>query len=183
MSVDEVITTNIPTKGNDMNIKTEFEQFLAVKAEEFVSKKANMTIAEFRELNSVLDSCGIDFSNLPTTIVPVVLPTFKKLVRSKSIITTKQINDFILSSLSNGNMATRKELYDAVDIHFADSLTYHDTSKNMTGMSKIKTRIYTQTRELLASGKIAEFKSNNGKVYFHRARPIIKPETQLKVII
>ena len=56
MFVDEVITTNTLLKGNDMNIKTEFEQFLASKAEEFVSNKANMTIAEFRELNSVLDT-------------------------------------------------------------------------------------------------------------------------------
>jgi hypothetical protein len=164
-----------------MNIKTEFEQFLAGKAEEFVSKKANMTIAEFRELNAVLDSCGIDFSNLPAL---VEIPVTKRIVSGKSKITMSDINDFILSSVTGGNMVTRKELYGAIDIHFADSLTPIDQTLNNTGMSRIKTRVYTQTRELLANGKIAEFRSNDGKTYYHRVRSQKLPkEQQLSVTL
>jgi hypothetical protein len=151
-----------------MNIKTEFEQFLAGKAEEFVSKKANMTIAEFRELNAVLDSCGIDFSNLPSLVeLPATQPV---LYHHKSKITAKAITDFILSSVTGGNMVTRKELYNSIDIHFGDSLTPIDYARSTTGMTSIKTRLYTKTRDLLAEGKLAEFKSKDGKIYFHRLR-------------
>ena len=149
-----------------MNIKTEFEQFIAVKAEEFVSKKANMTIAEFRELNAVLDSCGIDFSNLPAL---VEIPATKPIVSGKSKITTKQIREFVLSNLTDGNMVTRKELYASIDSHFADLLTPIDFYRKKTSyMTNIKSRIYQATANLKREGKIDTFVSKNGSMYFHR---------------
>jgi hypothetical protein len=148
-----------------MNIKTQFEQFLASKAEEFVSKKSNMTIVEFRELNAVLDSCGIDFSKLPP-LVDIVATT--PIVYGKSKITAQNITDYIFSSVSNGEVVTRKQLYNSIESYFGDSLTPIDYTKSTTGMTSIKTRIYTKTRELLAEGKIAEFVNKNGKTYFHR---------------
>lgn len=181
MSVDEVITTNILLKGNDMNIKTEFEQFLAVKAEEFVSQKANMTIAEFRELNAVLDTCGIDFSTLTSL---VALPKTKRVKSAKSNITTQNINDYIFSTLTHGNMVTMKELYQSCGTHFADIISEVDTTIGSTGMPRIKTRIYTQVHALIKQGKLASFRSNDGKVYFHRVRPIkLSKEPQLSVTL
>jgi hypothetical protein len=180
MFVDEVITTNTLLKGNDMNIKTEFEQFLASKAEEFVSNKANMTIAEFRELNSVLDTCGIDFSNLPPHIA--LTPT-KRIVSGKSKITTEQIRQFVLSSLTGGNMVTRKELYASIDIHFADSLTAIDYyAKRPSYMTNIKSRVYQATTNLKREGKVDDFISKDGKTYFKRIRSN-KPVTESQMTV
>jgi len=164
-----------------MNIKTEFEQFLAGKAEEFVSKKAKMTIAEFRELNAVLDSCGIDFNNLPAL---VEIPKTKNIKSLKSNITTQNLTDYIFSSLTNGQMVTMKELYQSSETHFADIISDADYIRTSTGMSKIKARIYSQVHALINKGKLASFRSTDGKVYFHRARTSRQStEQQLKATL
>lgn len=150
-----------------MNIVTEFEQFLASKAEEFVSKKANMTIVEFRELNAVLDSCGIDFNNLP---VLVELPKTNRIVSTKSKITTQNITNYIFSSLTGGNTVTMKELYKSSEAHFGGIISEVDYIKTTTGMPRLRTRIYTQVHCLIRQGRLAPFVSKDNKTYFHRAR-------------
>jgi hypothetical protein len=164
-----------------MNIKTEFEKFLAVKAEEFVSKKTNMTIAEFRELNAVLDTCGIDFSTLSSL---VELPATKRIKYAKSNISTQNLTDYIFSTLTSGNMVTMKELYQSSEIHFHDIISDADTTIGSTGMPRIKTRIYTQVHALIKQGRLASFRSNDGKVYFHRVRnQKLSSESQLTVTL
>ena len=149
MSVDEAITTNIPTKGNDMNIKTEFEQFLASKAEEFVSKKANMTIAQFRELNAVLDSCGIDFSNLPAL---VEIPATKPIVSGKRTIThfgvsRQAVREFILAYMCDGSSYTSKDIIEEFKATYANQL------KNVAE-AKIYAKVYNSMTDLQLSKKI-----------------------------
>jgi hypothetical protein len=157
-----------------MNLKTEFEQFLASKAEEFVSKKANMTIAEFRELNAVLDTCGIDFSSLPPL---VTLPQTKSIKRVKSNISTQDVIKFILSSLTYNKCLTMKDMYAKIEDYFGDKLTSADTvKKTTTGMSNIKSRVYTQANNLVKNREAVKFQGTDGKVYFTYKKNISREE-------
>jgi hypothetical protein len=167
MSVDEVITTNIPTKGNDMNIKTEFEQFLAGKAEEFVSKKANMTIAEFRELNAVLDSCGIDFSNLPPN---VKIPATKPIVSGKRTITrtgvsTQAVREFILDYMRDGSSYTSKDIIEEFKATYANQL------KNVTE-ANIYAKVYNAMTDLRSLKKVRKTnRIENTTAWLYQAVP------------
>lgn len=149
-----------------MNIKTEFEKFMATKANEFVTSKSGLSLNEMRELIEIVDTFSIDLNKLPKM---VSLPS-TKYVRHKSEVTNEEINNFILEKLNHGYMATRKELYNSAPSYFGDRLTEGDFYKVSTGIAKINNRIYQQTRELLASKKIDIFVSKDGKSYFQRVR-------------
>jgi hypothetical protein len=174
MFVDEVITTNPYNKVAPMNLKFEFESFLASKAEEFVSSKTNMTIAEFRELNDVLDTCGIDFSSLPKQ---VSLLKTKRINRVKSNISTQDVIKFILSSLTYNKCLTMKDMYAKIEDYFGDKLTSADTvKKTTTGMSNIKSRVYTQANNLVKNREAVKFQGTDGKVYFTYKKNISREE-------
>lgn len=150
-----------------MNIKTEFEQFLASKAEEFVSRKANMTIIEFRELNAVLDSCGIDFSNLPAL---VELPATKPIVSGKRAITytgiSKQaVREFILSYMCDGSSYTSKDIIEEFKATYANQL------KNVTE-ANIYAKVYNAMTDLRRSKKVRKTnRIENTTAWLYQAVP------------
>jgi hypothetical protein len=142
-----------------MNIKTEFEQFLASKAEEFVSKKANMTIVEFRELNAVLDSCGIDFNNLPAIIE---LPKTKR-IRVVTAVSPRDTEWFIYNFLGNGKSYTTSDIIDAFKTEYAKELAGHseDTVSN---------KIQTSMTSLRKKGLVQKTtRIENTQAYLYRA--------------
>lgn len=140
---------------------------MAQKANEFVVTKSSLSLSEMRDLIQVIDSFSIDLNNLP---VLVDLPKTKR-IRHKSNITNADIVNFIYAKISNGQMATRKELYHSVYEFFSDKLNDGDFEKCSTGMTKINHRIYQQTCELLKVGRITMFISKDGKHYIHKVRP------------
>jgi CRISPR/Cas system-associated endoribonuclease Cas2 len=162
-----------------MNIKTEFEKFMASKANEFVASKSGLSLTQMRELIEIVDTLNIDLNSLPKM---VSLPE-TKYVRHKSDVSNDDINKFIFEKLTHGNMATRKELYHSAPSYFEGKLTEGDFVKVSTGITKINQRIYQQTRELLTTGKIAEFRSSDGKCYFHRVRNFTTAVEQQKLTI
>lgn len=161
-----------------MNIKTQFESFMAEKANEFVSTKSGLTLNEMRDLIEVIDSFSIDLNSLPKMLD---IPKTKR-IRHKSNISNSDIVDFIYSKLTNGQMATRKELYHTAQEYFGDKLTDGDFVKGLSGMTKINHRIYHQVTELLNSGRVAKFESKDGKHYFHRIRTY-NTQVEEKVVV
>lgn len=177
MFVEEKSKT-IPTKVNDMNIKNQFVNFMAEKADEFVATKSSLSLSEMRDLIEVIDSFSIDLNNLPKL---VDLPNTKR-IRHKSNITNSDIVAFIFAKVSNGQMATRKELYHSVREYFGSKITEGDFAKSTGGVTKINTRIYKQVGVLLKSGRLAMFVSKDGKHYIHRTRPY-NTQSEEKVVV
>jgi hypothetical protein len=142
-----------------MNIKTEFEQFLASKAEEFVSRKANMTIIEFRELNAVLDTCGIDFSNLP----PLVDNLKTKRIRVVTNVSPKDTEWFIYKFLGNGKSYTTSDIVDAFKTEYAKELAGHSED---TVTNKIQTSMVSLRKKGLVQKTT---RIENSQAYLYRA--------------
>lgn len=155
-----------------MNLKNEFEQFLAVKANEFVASKTSMSIVELRELNAVLDSFEIDFTKLPKYIT---MPPVKN-VRFYSAVTNDDIEAFVLKSMSDNTSILMSDLYESYRSYFGDKLTDGDFFKaTPTSQSRIKARIWKTVDTLKKDGKISETRNTAGKKLYMR-----KPQSESK---
>ena len=161
-----------------MNIKTQFKNFMAQKADEFVATKSSLSLSEMRDLIDVIDSFSIDLNKLPAM---VEVPKTTR-IRHKSNITPSDIVNFIFAKVSNGQMVTRKELYHSVPEYFGSKVTSEDFAKNTGGVTKINNRIYKQVGDLLNSGRLAMFVSKDGKQYIHRVRPY-NTQSEEKVVV
>lgn len=159
-----------------MEIKTEFESFMAIKASEFFKSKTSLDIRQMRSLIEIIDDWNLDIENVPVMVtVPKTTP-----ISAKSLITGKDIENYIIHMVSKG-MVTRAKLYADAKEYFGNKLTSADYKRSARNNSKsLNTRIYMKTYYMKTNGKLTEIVVKDGNTYLHLASSLSSKLTENK---